>query len=72
MTRPLSLCANHVSARFRSGCSGAYEVAAFIQAISALLIPRSLPANELMTVIEPVRKLVIATAKVTDNTNNHS
>jgi hypothetical protein len=49
-----------------------YEVAAFIHVISALVIPKSLPANELMTVTAPVRKLVMATAIVHDSTNSHS
>jgi hypothetical protein len=49
-----------------------YEVAAFIQVISALLMPKSLPAKLLITVILPPKKLVIATAIVTDATNKHS
>ena len=48
------------------------EHAAFIQVICALVIARSLAAKELMTVIEPVRTLVMATAMVTDNTKRHS
>jgi hypothetical protein len=49
-----------------------HDVAAFIQVISALVMPRSLPANELMTVIAPPKKLDMATAIVTDTTNKHS
>lgn len=49
-----------------------YEVAAFIQVISAFDICNSLPAKEDMTVTEPVKKDVMATAMVTDNTNKHS
>jgi hypothetical protein len=49
-----------------------HDVAAFIHVISALLILNSLPAKLLITVIAPVRKLVIATAIVTDVTNRHS
>jgi hypothetical protein len=49
-----------------------YDAAAFIHVISALLMPRSLPAKLLMTVMEPVRKLDMATAIVTDMTNKHS
>jgi hypothetical protein len=49
-----------------------YDGAAFIHVISALVMPKSLPAKELMTVIEPVKKLDMATAIVTDMTNRHS
>jgi hypothetical protein len=49
-----------------------YDVAAFIQVISALVMPRSFAAKLLITVIEPVRKEVIATAIVTKPTNKHS
>lgn len=35
-------------------------------------MPRSLAAKELMTVIDPVRKLVIATAIVTERMKRHS
>jgi hypothetical protein len=49
-----------------------YEVAAFIHVISAFDMPKSRAANELMTVMEPVKKLVMATAIVTDKTNKHS
>jgi hypothetical protein len=49
-----------------------YDEAAFIHVISALVMPRSFPAKELMTVIEPVKKLDMATAIVTDMTNKHS
>jgi hypothetical protein len=48
-----------------------YDVAASICVISVLVIPRSLAAKELMTVIEPVRKFVIVTAMVTDLTNKY-
>ena len=48
------------------------DVAAFIQVTCALVMPRSLAAKELMTVIDPVRKLVMATAMVTDITKKHS
>jgi hypothetical protein len=51
---------------------GTHDVAAFIHVISALLILNSLPAKLLITVIAPVKKLVIATAIVTDITNRHS
>jgi hypothetical protein len=46
-----------------------YEVAAFIQVISAFVMFKSRPAKELMTVMDPVRKLVMATAMVTDAMN---
>jgi hypothetical protein len=49
-----------------------YDVAAFIQVTSALVIPKSLAAKELITVMEPVRNEVIATAIVTRLTNRHS
>jgi hypothetical protein len=42
------------------------------QVISALVISRSLAAKLDMTVMEPVRKLDMATAIVTDMTNRHS
>lgn len=35
-------------------------------------MPKSLAAKLLMTVTEPVKKLVMATAMVTDMTNKHS
>jgi hypothetical protein len=50
----------------------AYLDAAFIHVISALLMFKSRPAKLDMTVMLPVRKLVIATAMVTDNTKRHS
>ena len=50
----------------------ASDVAAFIQVICALVIPRSLAAKELITVIDPVSILVMATAIVTDSTKRHS
>ena len=40
--------------------------------ISAFVMPRSRAAKELMTVIAPVKKLVIATAIVTETMNMHS
>jgi hypothetical protein len=40
--------------------------------ICALVMPRSLAAKELITVIDPVRILVMATAIVTDSTKRHS
>jgi hypothetical protein len=40
--------------------------------ISAVVMPKSLPAKLDMTVIEPVRKLDMATAIVTDMTKRHS
>jgi hypothetical protein len=40
--------------------------------ISAVVIPRSLPTNEELTITEPVRNEFIATAMVTDKTNNAS
>jgi hypothetical protein len=40
--------------------------------ISAFDMPKSLAAKELITVIEPVKKLVMATAIVTDKMNRHS
>jgi hypothetical protein len=49
-----------------------YDEAAFIHVISALLMPKSLPAKLLMTVIAPVKKLDMATAIVTDMTKRHS
>jgi hypothetical protein len=49
-----------------------YDVAAFIQVISALVMFKSFAAKELMTVMEPVRKEVMATAIVTRLTNRHS
>ena len=52
--------------------NGTYEDAATIQVISALVIFKSLPANELMTVMEPVKKLVMATAMVAEITNRDS
>jgi hypothetical protein len=42
------------------------------QVISALVMARSLAAKLDMTVMEPVRKLDMATAIVTDMTNRHS
>jgi hypothetical protein len=48
------------------------DVAAFIHVISAFVMPRSRPAKELMTVMEPVKKLVMATAIVTETINMHS
>jgi len=50
----------------------AYDVAAFIHVISAFVMLRSRAAKELMTVIDPVRKLVMATAIVTEAMNMHS
>jgi hypothetical protein len=49
-----------------------YDEAAFIHVISALVMPRSRPAKLLITVIEPDKKLDIATAIVTDITKRHS
>jgi hypothetical protein len=40
--------------------------------ISAVVMPKSLPAKLDITVIEPVRKLDMATAIVTDMTKRHS
>jgi hypothetical protein len=48
------------------------EEAAFIQVISAVVIFKSLPANEDITVTEPTRKEDIATAIVTERTKRHS
>lgn len=56
----------------RKGSGETYEVAAFIHVISALVIFNSRPANELITVIDPVKKLVMATAMVTEITKRHS
>jgi hypothetical protein len=52
--------------------SDTYDTAAFVQVTSALVMPKSLAANELMTVIDPVKKLVMATAIVTESTKRHS
>jgi hypothetical protein len=49
-----------------------YLDAAFIQVISALVMPKSLPTKLDITVILPVKKLDIAIAMVTDKTNKHS
>jgi len=49
-----------------------HALAPFIQLISALVIPKSLPAKLLITVTLPNKKLVIATAIVTEATNKHS
>ncbi len=40
--------------------------------ISAFVMFKSLPAKELVTVREPFRKLVMATAMLTDRMNKHS
>lgn len=56
----------------RSNDPAVREVAVFIQVISAVVIPRSLPAKDDITVIAPVKKAVMATAIVADKTNKHS
>lgn len=66
------LCTNQSFPTFYMESRQTHLVAAFIQVISAFVIPNSLPAKLLMTVIAPDKKLVIATAIVTENTNKHS
>ena len=49
-----------------------YDDAAFIHVISAVVMSKSLPAKDDITVTDPHRKDVMATAMVTEATNKHS